>query len=63
VAVKHKGFHRKLTTILSASVAGYSSLMQDGEAATLKFLEAYKQIIPSVILNLIQTLRMTEELQ
>ena len=27
-----KGFHRKLTAILSADVAGYSRLMQDDEA-------------------------------
>ena len=29
-----KGFHRKLTAILSADVAGYSRLMQDEEAAS-----------------------------
>ena len=40
-----KGVHRKLTAILSADVAGYSVLMQDDEAATLRTLEAYKQII------------------
>jgi hypothetical protein len=40
-----KGFHRKLTAILSADVAGYIRLMQDDEAATVKTLEAYKQII------------------
>ena len=28
-----KGFHRKLTAILSADVAGYSRLMQDDETA------------------------------
>jgi adenylate cyclase len=38
-----KGFHRKLTAILSADVAGYSSLMQDDEAATVATLESYKQ--------------------
>jgi len=38
-----KGFHRKLTAILSADVAGYSRLMQDDEAATVKTLESYKQ--------------------
>jgi len=31
-----------LTAILSADVAGYSRLMQDDEAATVKTLEAYK---------------------
>ena len=35
-------FKRKLTTILSADVAGYSRLMRDDEAATVKTLEAYK---------------------
>jgi adenylate cyclase len=40
-----KGFHRKLSAILSADVAGYSRLMQDDEAATVKTLEAYKKII------------------
>jgi class 3 adenylate cyclase len=43
--MEQKGFHRKLTAILSADVAGYSRLMQDDEAATVKTLEAYKQII------------------
>ena len=38
-----KGFHRKLTAILSADVAGYSRLMQDDEAATVTTLESYKQ--------------------
>ena len=38
-----KGFHRKLTAILSADVAGYSRLMQDDEAATVDTLESYKQ--------------------
>ena len=38
-----KGFHRKLTAILSADVAGYSRLMQDDEAGTVKTLESYKQ--------------------
>ena len=41
--MEQKGFHRKLTAILSADVAGYSRLMQDDEAATVKTLEAYKQ--------------------
>ena len=30
-----KGFHRKLTAILSADVAGYSPMMQDDEATTV----------------------------
>ena len=44
-----KGFHRKLAAILSADVAGYSRLMQDDEAATVKTLEAYKQIISDLV--------------
>ena len=32
-------FKRKLTTILSADVAGYSRLMGEDEAATVKTLE------------------------
>jgi len=47
--MEQKGFHRKLTAILSADVAGYSRLMQDDEAATVKTLEAYKQIISDLI--------------
>jgi adenylate cyclase len=38
-------FRRKLAAILSADVAGYSRLMQDDEAATVRTLEAYRQII------------------
>ena len=41
--MEQKGFHRKLTAILSADVAGYSRLMQDDESATAKALESYKQ--------------------
>ena len=44
-----KGFHRKLTAILCADVAGYSRLMQDDEAATVKTLETYKQIISDLV--------------
>ena len=47
--MQQKGFHRKLTAILSADVTGYSRLMQDDEAATLKTLEAYKQIISDLL--------------
>ena len=44
-----KGFHRKLTAILSADVAGYSRLMQDDEAATVTTLESYKQVFFDLI--------------
>ena len=36
--MEQKGFRRKLTAILSADVAGYSRLMQDDEAATVKLI-------------------------
>jgi adenylate cyclase len=42
-------FKRKLTAIMSADVAGYSRLMGDDEAATVKTLEAYKQVMFSLI--------------
>ena len=42
-------FKRKLTAVFSADVAGYSRLMSDDEAATVKTLEAYKQIMFSLI--------------
>jgi adenylate cyclase len=48
-SMEPKGFRRKLTAILSADVAGYSRLMQDDEAATVKILEAYKQIISDLV--------------
>jgi adenylate cyclase len=44
-----KGFHRKLTAILIADVAGYSRLMQDDEAATVATLESYKQVFFDLI--------------
>jgi hypothetical protein len=47
--MEQKRFRRKLTAILSADVAGYSRLMQDDEAATVKTLEAYKQIISDLV--------------
>ena len=41
-----KGFHRKLAAILNTDVAGYSRLMQNDEAATVKTLEACKHDEP-----------------
>ena len=40
-----KGFHRKLTAIVSADVAGCSRLMQDGETATVTTLESYTRMM------------------
>jgi adenylate cyclase len=42
-------FKRKLTTIFSTDVAGYSRLMGDDEAATVKTLEHYKGIMSELI--------------
>jgi adenylate cyclase len=42
-------FQRKLTAILSADVVGYSRLMGDDEAATVKTLETYKGLMFSLI--------------
>jgi adenylate cyclase len=42
-------FKRKMTAVFSADVAGYSRLMGDDEAATVKTLESYKQIMFSLI--------------
>jgi adenylate cyclase len=42
-------FKRKLTTIFSADVAGYSRLMGENEAATVRTLEQYKQVMSELI--------------
>jgi len=42
-------FKRKLTAVFSADVAGYSRLMGEDESATLKTLEAYRQVMFSLI--------------
>ena len=42
---------RKLTAILSADVKGYSRLMGDDELATVRTLEAYREMIAEVIRN------------
>jgi adenylate cyclase len=42
---------RKLTAILSADVKGYSGLMEEDELATVRTLEAYKEMIGEVIRN------------
>jgi adenylate cyclase len=44
-----EGFKRKLTTIFSADVAGYSRLMGEDEAATVKALTAYREIMAGLI--------------
>jgi adenylate cyclase len=42
-------FKRKLTAVFSADVAGYSRLMGEDEGSTVKTLEAYKQVMFSLI--------------
>lgn len=42
-------FKRKLTTILSADVVGYSRLMGEDETAAVKTLEQYKGIMSDLI--------------
>ena len=44
-----EGFKRKLTTILSADVAGYSRLMGEDEATTVEILTVYRQILGDLI--------------
>jgi adenylate cyclase len=44
-----EGFRRKLTTMLSADVAGYSRLMAKDEAGTVKTLKAYRKIMTELI--------------
>jgi TolB-like protein/class 3 adenylate cyclase/cytochrome c-type biogenesis protein CcmH/NrfG len=43
------GFKRKLTSIFSADVAGYSRLMGEDEAETVKTLTAYREIMADLI--------------
>ncbi len=42
-------FKRKLTAILSADVVGYSRLMEEDEAGTLRILEIYKGVMSDLI--------------
>jgi adenylate cyclase len=44
-----EGFKRKLAAILSADVAGYSRLMGEDEAATVRTLEDYKGVFADLI--------------
>ena len=43
------GLKRKLTAILSADVEGYSRLMAEDEAATIRTLTAYREVMTTVI--------------
>ena len=44
-----EGFKRKLTVVLSADAVGYSRLMAEDEAATVKTISSYREIITSLI--------------
>jgi len=44
-----EGFKRKLAAILSANVAGYSRLMDEDEAATVRTRETYKRVTSDLI--------------
>jgi len=44
-----QGFKRKLTTILSADVVGYSRLMEDNEAATIQTLNIYRNSMSTLV--------------
>jgi adenylate cyclase len=44
-----EGFKRKLTTILSADVVGYSRLMEDDEEATIQTLNAHRNSMSKLI--------------
>ena len=42
-------FKRKLTAVLTADVAGYSRLMAEDEAATVKTIATYREVMASLI--------------
>ena len=44
-----EGFKRKLTAVLSADAVGYSRLMAEDEAATVKTIASYREIMTSLI--------------
>ena len=44
-----KGFKRKLTTIFSADVVGYSRLMEDNEEATIQALNTYRNSMSTLV--------------
>lgn len=47
-----EGYKRKLTAILSADAVGYSRLMAEDEAATVKTMAYYREIMSSLIKQL-----------
>ena len=49
VEMTQEGFKRKLTSILSADAVGYSRLMGDDEAATVRTLTSYRTAIADLV--------------
>ena len=45
----NEGFKRKLTAILSADAVGYSRLMREDEAATVRDIAAHRVLITEII--------------
>ncbi|MFC1532014.1 hypothetical protein ACFL7M_01430 [Thermodesulfobacteriota bacterium] len=44
-----EGFKRKLTTLFSADVAGYSRLMGQDEVATVETITTYREVMSELI--------------
>ena len=44
-----QGFKRKLTAVLSADAVGYSRLMAEDEASTVKTIATYREIMSSLV--------------
>ena len=49
--MEQDSFKRKLTTVFSADAVGYSKLMEDDEAATVKTITAYQKIMTDLIMQ------------
>jgi adenylate cyclase len=47
--MSNDGFRRKLAAILSADVKGYSRLMGDDEAATVRTITAYREVVAALV--------------
>jgi TolB-like protein/class 3 adenylate cyclase len=47
--MSQEGFKRKLTSIFSADAVGYSRLMGDDEAATVRTLTSYRNVISTLV--------------
>ncbi len=47
----NEGFKRKLAAIFSADAVGYSRLMADDEAATVKTIATYREVMTSLIIQ------------